>query len=121
MRSRALLAGLSLAVVACKGAVVQTAGDVAAEGRLFVQAPKYRGQEQGTGVSLVAQPEVSVESEDGHHAARLRPFYRLDPYDAQRSHFDLRQANYRFSTDRFEAGAGVGIVAWGVLESYRPV
>jgi hypothetical protein len=100
---------------------VKTAGYVAADGRLFVGPPKYAGQDQGTGVSLVVEPEVAVETEDSTHKATLRPFYRLDPVDQKRSHADLRQASYQLKTTHFELGAGAGIFTWGVLESYRPV
>jgi hypothetical protein len=100
---------------------VRTAGHVAAEGRVFWQEPKYPGQEQGTGVSLVAEPELGVASEDEVHSATLRPFYRLDPYDSNRSHADLRKASYQVSSNGWEAGAGAGIFTWGVLESHRTV
>ncbi len=116
---RALAVSFALCACAC-GANVKTAGYAAADGRAFVQAPKYAGQAQDTSVSLVAEPEVALQSEDAVHTATLRPFYRLDPVDSQRSHADLRQADYRLSLDRFEASAGVGQVSWGVLESYRP-
>src|SRR5438046_9908325 len=102
------------------GGGVKTAGYVAADGRGFAQSPKYPGQARGDGVSLVAEPEVSLESEEKEHTATLRPFYRLDPIDDRRSHADLRQGDYRVRADWFEASAGVGQGSWGVLGSYRP-
>jgi hypothetical protein len=107
-------------LVGCAAPAIQASGSVAADGRAFFFAPKYAGQDRGTGVSLVAEPQLQYKSEEGEHTATLRPFYRLDPTDESRSHADLRQASYRLSLEHFEAGAGAGLFTWGVLESYRP-
>lgn len=114
---RALLLLFSLLAVGCG---VKTAGYVAADGRAFAQAQKYPGQARDDGVSLVAEPEVSLESDDQERTATIRPFYRLDPLDDRRSHADLRQGDARIRADWFEASGGVGQISWGVLESYRP-
>ncbi|GAC1351638.1 MAG: hypothetical protein NVSMB1_06560 [Polyangiales bacterium] len=68
----------------------------------------------------MAQPQFELKSENKKHTLTLRPFYRLDPDDEKRSHADVRKASYRLSLEHFELGAGAGIFAWGVLESYRP-
>ena len=99
---------------------VQASGLVAADGRVFAYDPKYPGQNRGDGVSLVAEPQFDMKSENGVHKATLRPFYRLDPNDEKRSHADVRDASYRLSTGHFEAGLGAGIFTWGVLESHKP-
>ncbi len=96
------------------------AGSVSAEGRLFFAAPKYAGQSRDTGASLAAEPEASVRDDDSMHKLLARPFYRVDPIDEQRTHFDVREAYYRFARGSWEASAGAGIFSWGALESYRP-
>lgn len=93
---------------------------MAAEGRAFALTPKYPSQARGDGVSLVAEPEFKLQSENSAHTVTVRPFYRLDPIDDHRSHADLREGSYKFSKGVFDASAGVGTFAWGVLESYRP-
>jgi hypothetical protein len=108
------------ALVGCANPSVLVAGHVAADGRAFAFDPKYAGQAQGSNVSLVAEPEVSVKTEDDKSTWTARPFYRLDPVDGRRSHADIRQATYKLALDHFEASAGMGSVTWGVLESYRP-
>ena len=60
---------------------VKASGNVAADARVFAYNAKYPGQSRGDGVSLVAEPQFDLKSEDGVHAATLRPFYRLDPND----------------------------------------
>lgn len=116
------LLALALALGGCAAKpTVNTAGHVAAEGRIFWQEPRYAGQEQGSGVSLVTEPELEVKSEDEVQALVARPYYRLDPYDSRRSHFDVRKASYRIQADGWEAGLGAGQFTWGALESHRPV
>ncbi|MEJ7728680.1 MAG: hypothetical protein WKG00_05650 [Polyangiaceae bacterium] len=117
----AVLAG-ALALAGCAATpTATTAGHVAAEARIFWQPPRYAGQEQGSGVSLVAEPELDVKSEDEVQELVARPYYRLDPYDSRRSHFDVRKASYRIEADGWEAGLGAGQFTWGALESHRPV
>ncbi len=110
----------TMAPLAGCGSSLATAGKVAADGRAFVQTPKYAGQAFGDAVSLVAEPEFKLKSESAAHTATLRPFYRLDPVDERRSHADLHDASYKLSVDAVELAAGVGTFSWGVLESHRP-
>jgi hypothetical protein len=115
---RSLIGALAVATSGC--VTVSTSGHVAADGRLFFEKPKYDGQAQGSAVSLVAEPELDIKSDDEVQSVALRPFYRLDPVDDQRTHADVRKATYQVAFENFEAGAGAGQFAWGVLESYRP-
>jgi hypothetical protein len=115
---RALLAGVILC--GC-GASFEYRGFTAADGRAFPFRPIQRDQSWGNAVSLVAEPEVSLASGDGSHVATVRPFLRLDPIDRQRSHWDVRRADYVLSAGSFELGLGAGIFRWGVLESYSAV
>jgi len=115
-----VLAVATWLVSGCANPSVLVAGHVAADGRAFAFDPKFNGQAQGSNVSLVAEPEVSIKTEDDKSTWTARPFYRLDPVDSRRSHADIRQATYKLSLDHFEASAGIGSVTWGVLESYRP-
>jgi hypothetical protein len=100
---------------------VEVSGQVAADGRMFFQRPKYAGQEFGAAVSLMAEPELKYKTKNEKHTFKLHPFYRLDPIDERRSHPDLREASYALTLEHFEAGLGVGTFTWGALESYRPV
>jgi hypothetical protein len=117
----ALAAVCSAPVVSAAEVVTEVAGSVAADGRLFVARPKYGGQDLGTTVSLAAEPEFSLKTENDKHKLRLRPFYRVDPIDERRTHPDLREATYRFTGEHLVLGVGVGSFTWGSLESFRPV
>lgn len=103
----------------CATVSLDASGFVAAEGKLFIQPPKYAGQETGNGVSLVVEPKFELKGKEGTHALTLQPFYRLDSTDEKRSHLDVREARYRLQTEHFVFGAGLGIFNWGVLESHR--
>lgn len=110
----------ALLVAGCATGQLSVAGDVATDGRLFVQPPKYAGQGTGDMVSAVIEPSFRATLDDGRHTFRLDPFYRLDPADERRTHADLREGYYKLSLEHFELLAGVSQVTWGVLESHRP-
>jgi hypothetical protein len=111
---------IALLSTACATAQVSVAGDVATDGRLFVQAPRYAGQGSGDMVSAVVEPSFKLSLDDGTHTLRLDPFYRLDPADERRTHGDLREGYYKLTLEHFELLAGASQVTWGVLESHRP-
>lgn len=104
----------------CAITKAETGGLVAADGRVFFLPPKYPGQEYGHGVSLVVDPRFGVDIRDGRHKLMAEPFYRLDPVDDRRSHADVREASYKLAYRGGKLGLGVGQLAWGVLESFRP-
>lgn len=108
---------LSWAATAC----VHVRGSAAADIRGFAQPPSYSGQSSGHGVSLKAEPEAYVRSKDEAHTATVRPFVRVDPVDTGRTHYDLRQADYRFNNGGWSFGAGAGVFDWGVMENHRTV
>lgn len=116
----ARLALVLLAMTRAAAADGAVAGDVSVDGRIFAASPAYAGQARDDEVSVRVEPDFTYKTENAHHALALRPFYRLDPVDDQRSHADLRQARYDYSGEHFSFGAGVGTFSWGVLESYRP-
>lgn len=109
-----------LPAMGCASIKVETGGFGAVEARGYLLPPKYAGQETGNGVSLVVEPQLSLKGVEGQSSLTLRPFYRLDPTDERRSHFDVREAKYKLGLEHFEFQAGAGIFSWGVLESYRP-
>ena len=96
-------------------------GYVAAEGRFFFGEAPLAGQEYGPQWSLVAQPELRLKSADSPHQFKVTPFYRLDSIDAERTHFDLREAYWRYNKGDWEVLAGINKVFWGVTESQHLV
>ncbi len=113
-----LVSALVVMTAGCASVSTEIGGFVAADGRVFIEPPKYPGQATGNGVSLVTEPRAEFKS--GNSTLTLKPFYRLDPNDERRSHFDVREAKYRLSLEHFEFAIGSDVVTWGVLEAYRP-
>lgn len=100
---------------------VRYGGRVALDGRAFLRPAAIEGQSQGSGPSFLADPSFSVQSDNGQHTATVQPFIRADLQDRERTHFDLRQADYVFARGPAELGFGVGTFTWGVMEAHRPV
>ena len=92
-------------------------GFVAVDTRLFTENPAHPGQEHNNGPTLVAEPEYYYISDDDEDTFTFRPFGRFDPYDSNRTHWDIRQLDWIHAQDDWEASAGISKVFWGVTES----
>jgi len=97
----------------------EISGSVIAEGRFFVNPPRFDGQERHS-ASLAFEPEYYVEWDD-YTSLTIQPFLRLDSADSNRTHADLREGFLRTVGDDWELGVGFGRVFWGVTESVHLV
>lgn len=119
------LIGLLLVIVcpalaAADGTVfdsVELSGYVASEGRVYVEDAQFPDQFDGFQASLLTEPELEFDSGGGQHQFSLVPFFRLDSRDRERSHWDIREAYWRFSDSGWELLAGFNRIFWGVTES----
>lgn len=111
----------SLFSVAClnsaQAAELDVSGYVAGEVRAFSHGSQYAGQKNGSGLSVIAEPEVYVESDSGEDSFTFKPFVRFDPQDSDRSHVDVRELNWLHEDDSWELKVGLSKVFWGVAES----
>ncbi len=112
-----LLLSMSSPAPAAGAGELSLSGFVAFETRPFFGGPTLEAQADGAQLSLVAAPELAWQSDGGRHQITLVPFLRLDGSDDERSHFDLREASWRYLGDGWELSAGVDRVFWGVTES----
>jgi hypothetical protein len=71
----------------------------------------------GGQLSIVTYPEWDWQPERGRSQLRIVPFLRWDGQDDERTHFDLREAYWRYGRGDWEIVAGVDRVFWGVTES----
>ncbi|MCH2038651.1 MAG: hypothetical protein MK137_08690 [Rickettsiales bacterium] len=92
-------------------------GYVGIDNRFFLQSPSSPEQDMNNGPSLVLEPELYHVSEDGKSTYTFKPFYRYDPYDQNRQHFDIRQFDWLYAENEWEVSVGVSKVFWGVVES----
>ncbi|NCF10259.1 MAG: hypothetical protein GWP66_06215 [Gammaproteobacteria bacterium] len=95
----------------------ETSGFVGIEGRHFFHAPRWPGQRGGTEGSVLLQPEARWYADDGRYRAALVGFARLDGWDDQRTHADLRELYWAYEADDWDLLLGVNRVFWGVTES----
>jgi hypothetical protein len=100
-------------------AQAEITGLVAVEVRYFPEAPLFEGQHKDVSTSLVFQPEFYRTL--GDQSLLFTPYFRVDQYDDERTHFDVRELLFRYSAERWQAKIGVGKVYWGVTESVHLV
>lgn len=96
---------------------VEVSGFLGVDTRFFTQDSQFPGQKGHAEISLIINPEFRVESKNGKHKFRFIPFARIDSRDSERSHFDIREAYWLWSTAEFEILTGFNRVFWGVTES----
>lgn len=93
-------------------------GSVQLETRLFPTGPAYAGQDAAAvSPSVAVEPELIVDTGDRRDRFSLKPFLRLDADDGNRSHGDLREANWLHFGDGYDLVVGIDKVFWGVAES----
>jgi len=97
----------------------EISGYVAIEGRTFFNEAAYPGQEWGD-ASVAGKLEYYHEWDDVL-SLTFTPFARLDSTDPERTHFDIRELNYLYVTDKCELRIGVAKVFWGVTEAQHLV
>ncbi len=71
--------------------------------------------------SIAIYPHLTYEWNEGDDIFSLLPFARLDPYNARRSHFDLREFYWLHQEEAWDLVFGVTEVFWGVVESWHLV
>ncbi len=120
MRRASILLALSVSASADAYAL-EIAGDITADGRVFLAAPRHLGQRLGTAPSVAISPIAYVQSDDLTHTLTVQPFLRVDAADSARTHWDLRQADYQYADGGFSFGLGVGTFTTGVLDTHRVV
>lgn len=96
--------------------------DTGVELRIFPKSPKYEPQLNTWQPSLMLTGAAKWQSTDGVHQALIEPFARIDWQDNERTHFDIREAYYRYSSDSdWSVLVGASKVFWGVAESLHLV
>ena len=91
-------------------------GSISLESRFYPASPRFESQDDyHIAPSLILEPELSYDWSDSRII--FQPFLVLDSYDANRSHFDVRELSYLLLGDSFTLTAGIGKVFWGVTES----
>ncbi|MFT5759414.1 MAG: hypothetical protein ACI9LM_004176 [Alteromonadaceae bacterium] len=94
----------------------ELSGKVAIEQRKFFSRHQFNGQFKHSQASILIEPELYWNWNDGDDSLIFKPFYRLDEQDDNRSHGDIREFSYIHASDDWELRAGIRKVFWGVTE-----
>ncbi|MBY0475343.1 MAG: hypothetical protein K2Q13_09830 [Nitrosomonas sp.] len=92
-------------------------GQVALEVRGFPDKSLLPGQVEGAQFSSFLEPEYRWRSAARDSLLKFTPFIRVDTVDDKRTHFDIREANWRKIAGDWEFLVGATRVFWGVTES----
>lgn len=117
-------AGLWLLIMLLAPAVGEAgewSGYVALEGRYFFQEGLAPSQRYDTNLSVSAEPEYYHDWDAGRQSLLFKPFVRLDQRDDERTHWDIRELEWTYAGQDWEARAGIGKVYWGVTEAWHLV
>ena len=95
-------------------------GYVGGQARVFFEDPLSPVQHNEY-LSAVTEPEFNHDWAEGTQSLDVKLFYRVDQYDENRTHGDIRELSWTGVTDDWEILAGVSKVFWGVAETQHLV
>lgn len=90
-------------------------GNIEIQGRFFYEEPLFQSQNDQQ-LSLAAAPEFFWSWNDGNDSFEFVPFSRVDQYDDERTHSDIRELSWIHVGDDWETRIGVRREFWGVTE-----
>ena len=106
---------LTLSVVSAQS--FDFSGQLALEVRGFPDKSLWPDQVEGAQFSSFLEPEFRWRSADRNSMLKFTPFVRVDAVDDKRTHFDIREANWRKISGDWEFLVGASRIFWGVTES----
>jgi hypothetical protein len=95
-------------------------GYIGGQARVFFEDPLSPVQHNSY-LSAVTEPEYTHQWDDGAQSFNAKLFYRVDQYDEQRTHGDIRELSWTGVYDNWELLAGISKVFWGVTETQHLV
>lgn len=96
----------------------ELSGQTAFENRVFLQSPGFSDQRETIYYpSLLLSPELRHTIAGGRSRFTFSPFLRLEAYNTGRTHWDIRELNWEYTSEMWDITAGVAKTFWGVTES----
>ncbi len=108
------------AILSSTAAAGEWQGSVEGEYLWFAQDAKFPGQEDSY-LSGAIEPEYFHEWNNGYDVFNAKLFYRVDQYDDERTHGDIRELAWLHAASDWEVNVGISKVYWGVTESIHLV
>lgn len=120
--TRAALSGAILSSVIFSNAINagELQGSVEGEYLWFAQDPAFPQQKDDYWSGAI-EPEFFHEWNDGYDVVNAKIFYRVDEYDEERTHGDIRELAWLHAAEDWEINVGISKVYWGVTESIHLV
>jgi len=115
---RAALLLTTSAVISATAAAGEWQGSVEGEYLWFAQDALFPGQEDSY-LSAAVEPEYFHEWNNGYDVFNAKLFYRVDQYDDERTHGDIRELAWLHAASDWEINVGVSKVYWGVMSLIR--
>jgi len=102
--------------------LAEWSGDITFQNRTFLHDPQPNNPEQHNNyLSLSSEIEYYSDLGSNDKSITFTPFVRVDQYDNERTHGDLRELQYQQVFDTWELRVGISKVYWGVTESQHLV
>lgn len=95
-------------------------GNIALEYRGFTASALYPEQHQHY-LSASVEPELYTTWDNDNQNVTFTPFIRVDQYDDEHSHADIRELAWQRVFDNWELKIGISKVFWGSTESQHLV
>ncbi len=111
---------LATALLQTPAIAAQWSGYVSGQYRGFFEDPADPRQHNNY-LSAAAEPEFYHDWQGGDQSFNTILFYRVDQYDDNRTHGDIRELSWTGVFDAFEVTAGISKVFWGVAETQHLV
>jgi len=97
-------------------------GDITLQNRYFLNDPQPQNSQQHNNyLSLSSEIEYYSDLNSDNKSITFTPFIRIDQYDDERSHGDIRELFYEQVFESWELRVGISKVYWGVTESQHLV
>ena len=113
---------LCLAIILPATQATEWSGNFAVQNRYFLHDPLPQNSEQHNNyVSFSAEPEFYHSWDDDSQSLTFTPYARIDQYDDERTHGDIRELSWQRVFVGWELKAGISKVYWGVTESQHLV
>lgn len=90
-------------------------GNIEIQGRFFYEDPLYPAQHDSQ-FSMAAAPEFFWSWNDNNDSLEFIPSARVDQYDEERTHMDIRELSWVHVGDDWETRIGIRRDFWGVTE-----
>lgn len=86
------------------------------ESRYFFHQPQSENQLEHFQSSVFIESELYWSWDQGQDSVTFKPYYRHDQHDNNRSHGDIRELSYVYTTEKYDIRAGIRKEFWGVTE-----